>query len=183
MAQEEKKEGQDAEVSPVAPQRNKRALIAIGGVLGLVVLVGAPAGYFLLKKEAPPEVQGIAPEMAPEPESKPEGFDDEEELEEGEEPLGAIVPMDTYLVNLSGGKYIRTQIQLEFETLDVPRRFHTRQVPIRDGIIALLTQRTAESLDSAKGKDTLRAEIRSLVNTILRKEEVRRVYFTQFVIQ
>jgi flagellar basal body-associated protein FliL len=106
-----------------------------------------------------------------------------EELEEGEEPLGAIVPLETFLVNLSGGKYIRAQVQVEFESLDVPRRFYTRSVPIRDGIISMLTQMTAENLESAKGKDKLRAEIRSVINTTLRKEEVRRVYFTQFVIQ
>jgi flagellar FliL protein len=47
----------------------------------------------------------------------------------------------------------------------------------------MLTQMTAENLESSKGKDKLRAEIRSLINTVLRKEEVRRVYFTQFVIQ
>jgi flagellar FliL protein len=47
----------------------------------------------------------------------------------------------------------------------------------------MLTQMTAENLESAKGKDKLRAEIRSVINTTLRKEEVRRVYFTQFVIQ
>jgi flagellar FliL protein len=93
------------------------------------------------------------------------------------------VPLETFLVNLSGGKYVRAQIQLEFETLDVPRKFYTRAVPIRDGIISMLTQMTAENLESSKGKDKLRAEIRSLINTVLRKEEVRRVYFTQFVIQ
>jgi flagellar FliL protein len=182
MAEEDKKEAPETDATPEAPNRTKRVLMAVGGIVGLLVVVGAPAGYFLLKKE-PQEVQEVAPEMAPEPEYKPEGLDDEEELEEGEEPLGAIVPMDTFLVNLSGGKYIRAQIQVEFESLDVPRRFYTRQVPIRDSVISLLTQRTADSLDSARGKDALRAEVRSLINTILRKEEVRRVYFTQFVIQ
>jgi flagellar FliL protein len=56
-------------------------------------------------------------------------------------------------------------------------------VPIRDSIISLLTQMTAENLETLKGKDKLRAEIRSVINAALRKEEVKRVYFTQFVIQ
>jgi flagellar basal body-associated protein FliL len=182
MAEEEKQENPEV-ATPAAPSKRKRALIAAGGVLGLLVLVGAPASYFLLKEEKPKEVTEVAPEMAPEPEYKPEGFDDTEELEEGEEPLGAIVPFETFLVNLSGGKYIRAQIQVEFETLDVPRRFYTRQVPIRDSIISLLTQQTADGLTAQNGKDKLRTEIRSLINAAVRKEEVRRVYFTQFVIQ
>jgi flagellar FliL protein len=182
MAEEEKKEVPALE-APATPRRNKRAIIAVGGIVALLVVVGVPAGYLLLKKE-PKEVTEITPEMAPEQKLKAEGQDDaEEELEEGEEPLGAIVPLETFLVNLSGGKYVRAQIQLEFETLDVPRKFYTRAVPIRDGIISMLTQMTAENLESSKGKDKLRAEIRSLINTVLRKEEVRRVYFTQFVIQ
>ena len=182
MAEEEKQEAPALE-APAAPNRNKRVLIAAGGVIALLIMVGVPAGYFLLKEE-PKEVSEITPEMAPENPPKPEGDGDaEEELEEGEEPLGAIVPLETFLVNLSGGKYIRAQVQVEFETLDVPRRFYTRAVPIRDGIISMLTQLTAENLETAKGKDKLRAEIRSVINTTLRKEEVRRVYFTQFVIQ
>jgi flagellar FliL protein len=182
MAEEEKQETPEVETPPV-PNRGKRVAMAAAGILGLLIVVGVPAGYFLLKEE-PKEVQEVDPEMSPEPQHKPEGFDDpEEELEEGEEPLGAIVPFDTFLVNLSGGKYIRAQVQVEFETLDVPRRFYTRAVPIRDSIISLLTQMTAENLESVKGKDKLRAEIRSVINAALRKEEVKRVYFTQFVIQ
>jgi flagellar FliL protein len=182
MAEEEKKEAPEV-VTPEVPHRSKRALIAVGGIVALLIAVGVPAGYFLLKEE-PKEVEQVTPEMEPESHYKPEGHDDpEEELEEGEEPLGAIVPFETFLVNLSGGKYIRAQIQVEFETLDVPRRFYTRAVPIRDSIISLLTQMTAENLDTIKGKDKLRGEIRSVINTTLRKEEVRRVYFTQFVIQ
>ncbi|MEN9847098.1 MAG: flagellar protein FliL [Pseudomonadota bacterium] len=182
MAEEEKQEA-PAAAAPVAPYRNKRVLIAAGGVIALLVTVGVPAGYFLLKEE-PKEVSEVSPEMGPEDKLRPEGHDDaEEELEEGEEPLGAIVPLETFLVNLSGGKYIRAQVQVEFETLDVPRKFYTRAIPIRDGIISMLTQMTAENLEGAKGKDKLRAEIRSVINAALRKEEVRRIYFTQFVIQ
>lgn len=182
MAEEEKKEAPEVE-TPEVPHRGKRVAIAVAGIVGLLIVVGVPAGYFLLKEE-PKEVQEVSPEMSSEPQQKPEGFDDaEEELEEGEEPLGAIVPFDTFLVNLSGGKYVRAQIQVEFETLDVPRRFYTRAVPIRDSIISLLTQMTAESLETLKGKDKLRSEIRSVINAALRKEEVKRVYFTQFVIQ
>jgi flagellar FliL protein len=182
MAEEEKKEAPEV-VTPEVPHRRKRVIIAAGGIVALLIVVGVPAGYFLLR-DGPKEVEQITPEMEADSQHKPEGHDDpEEELEEGEEPLGAIVPFETFLVNLSGGKYIRAQVQVEFETLDVPRRFYTKAVPIRDSIITLLTQMTAENLDTAKGKDKLRSDIRSVINTALRKEEVRRVYFTQFVIQ
>ncbi|NBS70712.1 hypothetical protein EBT31_17635, partial [bacterium] len=59
---------------------------------------------------------------------------DSVELEEGEELLGAIVPLDTFLLNLAKGKYIRMQVQLEFSGLDIPKSFYSRAVPIRDSI-------------------------------------------------
>lgn len=182
MAEEEKQEQAETQ-APVKQGRFKRSYVIGAGALMLVLMIGVPAAVFLLK-EKPSEVKEITPELGPEASLKPEGHDDGDiALEEGEEALGAIVPFDTFLVNLSGGRYIRVQIQVEFETLDIPRRFYTRAVPIRDSIISLLTQMTADNLESMKGKDKLRTEIRSVINTALRKEEVRRVYFTQFVIQ
>ena len=105
------------------------------------------------------------------------------EVEEGEEMLGAIVPLDTFLLNLVGGKYIRVQMQLEFNTLDIPKRFYGRAVPIRDAIIAFLTQEKAEDLQTPKGKQIVKESVKRIVNEQLSKNVVRRVYFTQFVIQ
>lgn len=182
MAEEEKTEAPEVTAPPV-PHRNKRMFIVLGGLFALILGVGVPAGYFLMKHE-PQEVQPVSlPVMEDTASLKPEGSDDVEELEEGEEALGAIVPFETFLVNLPEDHYVRVQIQLEFESLEVPRRFYTRQVPIRDSIISLLTQQTKAGLETAKGKDKLRNEIKDLVNAAIRKEEVRRVYFTQFVIQ
>jgi len=111
------------------------------------------------------------------------GHGETAELEEGEEALGAIVPFETFLVNLSSGKYIRLQLQVEFETPDIPKRLYSRMDPIRDGIIALLTERTASDLEDSKGKEKLKKDIKDLVNERLHREDARRVYFTQFVIQ
>ena len=62
---------------------------------------------------------------------KPEGADSEEPLEEGEEALGALYPLETFVVNLKGGRYITTFVaQLEFATRDVPKRFYGRIVPM-----------------------------------------------------
>lgn len=182
MAEENKTE--EAGVPAAAP-KSKKKLFIIGGVAALALLIGAPAGYFLLKKPAA-KVEDVT--IALEDDSgdkrgKIEGGGDAVEFEEGEEAIGAIVPFDTFLVNLSGGKYIRVQVQVEFESLDVPSRFYTRMVPIRDGIISLLAQQTADDLLASKGKDKLRLSIRNVMNEVLRREDVKRVYFTQFVIQ
>ena len=49
--------------------------------------------------------------------------------------------------------------------------------------VILLSKKTADDLSVEKGKEVLRGELKDLVNETLKKEEVKRVYFTQFVIQ
>jgi flagellar basal body-associated protein FliL len=186
MAEETETEQTEAKALPDSANRKK--LFVIAGVVCLVIGVGAPIGYFMLGSSEPaPQVEEVKVDTqevsTEEPHAKLEGHADEIELEEGEEALGAIVPFETFLVNLSGGRYIRLQLQVEFETPDVPRRLQSRMVPIRDGIISLLTQQTSSELEDSKGKEKLKKGIKDLINERLHREDARRVYFTQFVIQ
>ena len=184
MSQEESNQENEARAGLPAPARGKKAIIAASGVGALLLITGVPAGYYMLTKEEP-KVEEVPVDVTSDDEStaKLEGAQETVELEEGEEALGAIVPLDTFLLNLAGGKYIRMQMQLEFEGLDVPPKFYSRLVPIRDAIITYLSSQSPEDLQSGKGKDDLKSGIRKIVNDQLRKEDVRRVYFTQFVIQ
>jgi len=192
MAEQEAKkaestEGDKSTVQSTGASKKKKVLFLVIGLVSLVLLAGVPAAYFLLSKPAT-KLDELDADAAEDEEEEGEkgklaGSDDALEFEEGEEALGAIVPFDTFLVNLTGGKYVRVQVQVEFDGMDVPSRFYTRLVPIRDGIISLLTQQTAESLEDSKGKDKLKIAMRNLMNEVLREEHVRKVYFTQFVIQ
>src|SRR5262245_45681844 len=120
MAEEKKKqdegeeEGAPAEAAP--PKSKKKLLIIIGGVVALLLVIGVPTTYLLLKGKEKPEVESADPNAAEHgPATVAEGADDEEdELDENEEPIGAIFPLETFVVNLSGGRYIRLQAQLEF---------------------------------------------------------------------
>jgi flagellar basal body-associated protein FliL len=166
----------------------RKKLVIAAGVSLAVLGIGAPVGYFLLvPSQEPEEVAEPAPVVI---EADKEGHSAEAPVEdetlallEGEEALGAIVPFDAFLVNLAGGKYLRLQLQAEMETPDVPRRLYGRIVPIRDGIITMLTQKTATELEDAAGKDVLKKSIKELINEQLKRQDVRRIYFTQFVIQ
>ena len=170
-----------------APSSKKKVLLSAG--VALVTLgVGAPVGYFLLKPAQAPVEQQQAEEVVTQPEAettekKEEGEHEELALLEGEEALGAIVPFDTFLVNLSGGKYLRLQLQAEMETPDIPKRLYSRIVPIRDGIITMLTEKTAADIEGSQGKEDLKKAIKVLINEQLKRQDVRRIYFTQFVIQ
>lgn len=165
----------------------KKIFIAAGVALAMLG-TGTPVVYFLLTPSKAPEQQtseaALVVDIDKEAPSSAVAVEDESlALLDGEESLGAIVPFDTFLVNLTGGKYLRLQLQAEMETPDVPRRLYGRIVPIRDGIITMLTQKTASELEDTLGKEALKKSIKEFMNEQLKRQDVRRVYFTQFVIQ
>ena len=184
-------EGKDeaaAVAAPVAAGGPSKLLLALGA-LGLVVVSAGIPSYFLLNKKPPEKIEDLAADAA-DAESHDghggggaHGAAVEEELHEGEEPLGAIFPFETFTVNLSGGRYLRAQVQFEFTTRDVPRRFYARLVPLRDAIIASMTAKTSADLDTVRGKETLKGDLKDLVNQHMGAEVIKRVYFSQFVIQ
>lgn len=182
MAKEEPGKDEEKEAAPAAPSiwKRKKWLLIGGGVLFLLLAAGVPTVMFLMKGdsgelEADAAGDGDAATL--------EGSLDEDELEEGQEALGALFPLDTFVLNLSDGKFIRLAVQIEFMTRDIPLRFYTRQVPIRDALIELITSRKSIDFSGENGREGFKKEVKDKVNEILRKEEIKRVYFTQFVIQ
>lgn len=187
MADNEEKKGEGeantAEAAGAAPKSKAKLIMIIGSLVVLLVAIGVPVYMFVLKPASKP-VDEVGEDAAQHDDhAVPEGVDDEDELEEDEQAIGAIFPLDTFVVNLTGTRYVRTQVQFEFLGRDVPKRFYARIVLIRDGIIDILGKRSPEDLLSEKGKRALKSDIRDFVNELLRKEEVKAVYFTQFVVQ
>jgi flagellar protein FliL len=174
---------EEATATPEAPKGNNKTMLLIGGAVVLLLAVAIPLVLFLTKGEAK-HTEELAADAADESDIMvPEGRDDEEELAEGEEPLGAIFPLEPFLVNVSNGGYIRCQIHVEFEERDIPKKFLARIPPVRDGIIKLLGSKSKDALLSEQGREALKGDIRDLTNLVLRKELVKRVYFTQYVVQ
>lgn len=180
MAKEEpEKEGEKGAAE--APKNSKKKWLLIGGgVLLLLLAAGIPTAIFLMKGSGSEELEADAAHGEA---ATLEGSLDEDELSEGEEALGALFPLDTFVLNLSDGKFIRLAVQLEFLTRDIPLRFYTRQVPIRDSLIELITSSKSSDFSGENGREDFKKQVKEKVNEILRKEEVKRVYFTQFVIQ
>lgn len=180
MAKEEEKE--TTETAPAAKGSKKKLFIIIGGVLFLILAAGIPVLYFTVfapKAELDADVITEGEEA-----SVPlEGNLEEDELEEGEKAIGAIYPLDTFVLNLADGKFIRAQLQLEFSDRDVPKRFYSKQVLVRDALISLITAKKSEALTAEDGKETLKKEVKDKVNEVLNRQDVENVYLTQFVIQ
>ncbi|RMD86648.1 MAG: hypothetical protein D6808_02875 [Candidatus Dadabacteria bacterium] len=185
MAEEEEAQEQQEEQEAAEKKKGdktKAILVAMSAsfvMVGLIVL-----GLFLFNR---PQENVLSVDAAQDYEEGPqlveEGTGDEDALEEDEEPLGAIFPLETFVVNLSGGGFIRVQVQLEFKSRYVPKRFILKLVPLRDAIISLLSVKRKEDLLNLTGKDDLKLEILEVANAALGKEYIENVYFTQFIVR
>ena len=163
MAEEEEQAEEQVEEGTEEEGSKKKLFIIIGAVLVVIIAAGAGAWLWMSsgeKDEEPGMKMAKSQEALSKPQILPQGFEEEDEFAEDEEPLGAIYPMEAFIINLAdGSRYLRVEIQLEFTEREVPRRFMGRLVPIRDLLIKLLTSRSAKELSSNDGKEELRDDL------------------------
>ncbi len=176
-------EGEAPEGTPAPASKGKSKMLLFGGIGAAVVVVAVVVIVVLLSGGKKTKTVEQEEEPAVQQEQSVSVDESADEMEENEEPIGAMYPLESFVVNLKGGGYLRTQIQLEFSERDITPRFFVRQVQVRDGIITLLSSKTQDELSTPEGKDKLKSEIKDLVNEVMKKQEIKRVYFTQFVVQ
>jgi len=161
--QEEKKEG-----------GSKLLLIVIIVLLLILLIVGGLVAYFLLKGD---ETQNQPQE--------PQKIEKKKKVENMTE-IGPIYPLDQFIVNLvsnNSSRYLKCKIDLELDSPELQQEVDKKLPAIRDLIIRILSSKTVEEIQTAKGKEKLKEEIKRKINEILTTGEIRHVYFTEFVIQ
>ncbi len=116
---------------------------------------------------------------------------------------GLMVDTGTKIVNLAeptGRRYIRVNVILEFAPTDLEfysmaheeqtayqsafnEDISTKLPVINDSLISLLSSKTFEDVYTAEGKEAVRHEIMSMLNSRLPEYRIIFVYFTEFVVQ
>jgi flagellar FliL protein len=98
-----------------------------------------------------------------------------------------ILGLEPFLVNLADTdevRFLKATFQLGMEEeLKEESKESAETAAIRDSIISLLSSKTAEQILTAQGKEKLREEIRSRVNSIASENRVVEVYIVDFVVQ
>jgi len=161
--QEEKKEGGG----------NKLLLIVIVILLLVLLIIGGLVAYFLLSGEEEEE------------QIKSQKIEKKKKVSSMTE-IGPIYPLDRFIVNLlsnNSNRYLKCKIDLELDSPDLQEEIDKKLSPIRDLIIRILSSKTVEEIQTSKGKEKLKEEIKRKINEILTTGEIRNVYFTEFVIQ
>jgi len=170
MADKEK----SGDVEKPAKKRSWITYLVIAVAL-LLLLGGGAAGYFFFMKESPapaPSAPAAGGKIGPDGQLKPL--------------VGPMVNIDPFIVNIldeQGTHYLKAAITLEMDNQLVLEEVNQRMPQLRDAILLLVGNKTFRDLADLQGKLQLRAELLSEINKILKTGEVKKIYFTDFVVQ
>jgi len=172
----EEKENQEVQEEKKEGGSSKLLLIVIIVLLLILLIVGGLVAYFLLSG---------GDEEQPAQQQEPQKIEKKKKVENMTE-IGPIYPLDQFIVNLvsnNSSRYLKCKIDLELDAPELQQEVDKKLPAIRDLIIRILSSKTVEEIQTAKGKEKLKEEIKRKINEILTTGEIRNVYFTEFVIQ
>ena len=155
---------------------NKLLLIVIIVLLILLLVIGGLVAYFLLSG---------GDEEQPQTQQEQQKIEKKKKVSDMTE-IGPIYPLDKFVVNLvstNANRYLKCKIDLELDSQELQQEIDKKLPAIRDLIIRVLSSKTVEEIQTSKGKEKLKEEIKRKINEVLTTGEVRNVYFTEFVIQ
>lgn len=155
----------------------KPTLFIILAVINMAVVIGVGAMLYLgqQKKAGEPGIddviKGEAEAVAKEAASK--------------EFIGKLVPLETFLVNVSGSRgrrLVKINMVLEVSNAEVQEEVEKIKPKIRDYIIIIASSKTFAEISTKEGKDALRDEIKNQINLFLTKGQIAKVFFTEFIL-
>ena len=179
MADEKATNG--GEAGEEAPKKKKGKLGLILIIAVVLILAGGGAYVWFFIWNAPAETTPTTNQASSEESSNTtrQGATTSAEM-------GPLFPLKSFIVNLQereGERYLKVTIELEAENETLTEELTKRTPQIQDTVIALLSSKSYEEISSLSGKQVLKAEIRARVNRVLTTGKIRRVYFTEFVVQ
>lgn len=102
-------------------------------------------------------------------------------------PLGKLVPLESYIVNLNEAKatrYLKVTFSLELGDESVEPAIAERKDVIRDRILTYLSGLTVDDVRGSETKEAIRLMLARRTNEALgTRDAVKSVLFTEFVVQ
>lgn len=169
------------EAAPAAPAQGSGSkspilLIALA-VINMLVVAGV--GFMLVqgkkKEAAEPKLEHV---IKGEHDAQEKGAHAEKAY------IGKVIPLETFIINLSGSKgrrIAKVNMEMELQGDDIQMEIDKRKAQIRDIIIIILSSKTYDEVASRDGKDLLKNEIKDTLNAFLTKGKIVNVYFTEFI--
>ena len=98
-------------------------------------------------------------------------------------PSFSVGTVMTNLNEFNPPMYIQVGLQLETDDEAAVQELEQRQGAVRDVVIGVLRAKAYRDVQGAEGMAVVAEEIRAALNELLAKGEIRRVYFTEFIVQ
>lgn len=150
-----------------------------GGTLKLILMIGLPIvllqmglAYFLISKAV----------HVPSAEAETKANEAEEDAGESGK-LHVIEDVIVNPVSQSSIRFLNVTVALEFTESALEQEMAEKDVQLRDILISILAAKTIPELDGPEDKEALREEILTKCNAILKNGRIRKVYFSNFVMQ
>jgi flagellar protein FliL len=186
MAEDEKKQTETAatKASESNKQDGNKAVLIVTIVNLLITLGIVGALVFTFQEQKNAQVGDISLEDA------------ERDAEEVDEVLqgkalaatfGRNIPLAQFNINLSTAgnvspKFARVSIFLEVASEDTEIEIQQKMPQVRNAIIDLFNSKRPSDIAGPEGRNYLREEIKSAINSFLVSGQVRGVFFTNFVV-
>lgn len=171
------------------PKSKKKLFILIGAAV-LVLALGGGAGFYFMKGSSPKKAEAAAEGGEKEGEAaKAEGEEATEMAEgggEGTPGVGPMVNIEAFVINViddQDSRYLKAALTLEVDSPKTAEQVNARMPQVRDAILLLVGNKTYSELRDLQGKLQLRAELTAKLNTLLKEGQVKKIYFTDFVVQ
>ncbi|WP_310598943.1 flagellar basal body-associated FliL family protein [Desulfobulbus sp.] len=100
--------------------------------------------------------------------------------------IGPMVEIKEFIVNIIGTDaphYVKASLSLELDKDSTVDEVNRRMPQIRDTILLIIGNKTFEELQDIQGKNQVKAELKSKINSFLKTGKINNIYLTDFVVQ
>ena len=161
---EEKEKVKDSDKEQVPIKKSKLKLIIIAIVI-LFIGVGGIFGYSNINK----------------------GKEKKAETDKADK-ASIVLPLNSFVVNLMdkrgvGKRYLKITMELEVNKEEDKLLVENHNAQLRDTVLLLLSSQSLNEINTMEGKLELKQNLLSRMSQILGDGVVRRIYFTEFVVQ
>lgn len=179
MAEEEEKKGSKLE----GLKQNKMLLFIIIGVAALLLIILIVVAVLIFSGGDEEAGANPAAQQAQSAANKGSAANPNSNLLS----IGPMYPLDQFIINLlaSGGgkRYLKTSIALELSIAEMQVELDNKRNVLRDTVITILSSKTFEEVQTAKGKQKLKEELMERLNEFLVDGRIMNIFFTEFVVQ
>jgi len=175
------------------PKKKKPPILLIIVILNVVIMIGLLV-YLVLRMPsgntpppAPAEGGEVAPAAAGSASAEKSTESSKKKENAADVPLSELIyKFKTFIVNLneiSGTRYLKTVVEIEMSNVELKEEIEAKKPRLTDLVIDYLSSLSYADTQGMSGKEEIRESLRHRINQVLKKGRVKRVYFTEFVIQ